>query len=327
MNWNDIIGHRRQVEVLRSVTARRRSAHAYLFAGEASVGKRTVAEVTARALLCEAAGGAERPCNACRSCRRALSDHPDYFSITPSGTSIKIEQIRDIQRELAFRPAWQQHKVICINLADDMTEQAQNALLKSLEEPPAFATFILLSESTQAVLPTIQSRCVPVRFGRVAERDIAAALVAKGYEPQRAKALAAISFGRPGMVFAAETEELVAQRERVLDWGKDLLRRPTAVWFVGEALERERQDAARYIDMLMLWLRDLLLIRTGHIEAIVNQDRQDELVHYARKASPQGLLQAMRALLQLKQDWESNANFRLALDVALISIQRGLQSA
>lgn len=327
MSWDDIIGHKRQIQVLRAGVLGRRIAHAYLFVGEPGLGKTTVADVLTRALLCEAEPEAIRPCGTCRSCRQSLDEHPDVFTIVPSGASIKIEQVRGIQRELLFSPVWGRQKVFRFSLADDLTEQAQNALLKSLEEPPAFASFILLSQHLHAVLSTVRSRCVHVRFGRVSTDEIAQALQKSGLDDKRAHMLAALSFGRPGMILNADVEAILERRERVIEWAEHLYRNPTAVWYVGEAMEKEREQAGLFIDMLIMWLRDVLLVCTGRSQMAANQDKLDMLSQSAQNVSPQGLSRAIQALLDLKEQWDANANFRLALDVALINIQRGLRSA
>lgn len=326
MDWGEIIGHQREIEVLRAGLARGRTAHAYLFVGEPGVGKRTVADVFTRALVCEAEGESH-PCGHCRSCRQDLANHPDVITIEPSGASIKIEQVRAVQRELLFSPVRGKRKVIRFILADDLTEQAQNALLKSLEEPPAFACFLLLSRHLHAILPTVRSRCVLIRFGRVPAKEIAAALERRGYAAEAARTLAALACGRPGAVAEVEAALTTERRKQAASWAQQLLHSPTAVWFVGEALEKEREQALLYVDLLIMWFRDLLLVRTGRPEAAANQDMLDVLEREAAKLAPDGLAAAVKALLELKEQWNANANFRLALDVALINIQRGLQSA
>ena len=145
--------------------------------------------------------------------------------------------------------------------------------------------------------------------------------------PSRAQVLAALSFGRPGSLAESDVEEMLERRRRVVEWGDQLLRHPCGVWHVGEAVEKERERAADYTDLLILWLRDALLVRTGRPEAVTNQDLLDRLTQAVQNVSPRGLTEAIEALLELKEQWGANANFRLALDVALINIQRGLRSA
>jgi DNA polymerase-3 subunit delta' len=327
LRWDDIIGHKRQIQVLRAGLEARRTPHAYLFVGEPGVGKGSVADVYTRALTCNEPDAAERPCGRCTSCRVPLDRHPDVITVTPDGSSIRIDQVRAVQRRLLFRPDLGRSLVVRIDPADALTEQAQNALLKSLEEPPAYVTFILLSHHLHALLSTIRSRCVKLRFGRVKVQDIAEALVERGYDVERAKALAALSFGRPGSLAESDAEDVLARRQRIVEWGERLLTDRCAVWYVGEAVDKERDLAQDHIDMLILWLRDVLLVRTGRQEAVTNQDLLDRLRQSARNASPSGLTEAIEALMQLKEHWNANANFRLALDVALIKAQRGLRSA
>lgn len=327
LNWDDIVGHKRQIQVLRAGLRAQRSAHAYLFVGEPGVGKGLVADIYTRALMCHHATEGHAPCGQCASCQVSLDAHPDAVTLTPEGTSIKIDQIRAIQRQLLYRPEVGRKKVVRVDLADDLTEQAQNALLKSLEEPPEFVAFILLSQQVHAVLPTVRSRCVQLRFGRVSNQEISRALVEAGHEPDRAQVLAALSFGRPGTVMDSDAQVLFERRQRIVEWGEYLFRHRCGVWYVGEALEKEREQASLYADLLILWLRDTLLVRTRRSESVTNQDMLDVLSQNAQNVSPSGLTEAIEALLTLKEHWDANANFRLALDVALIKIQRGLRSA
>lgn len=263
----------------------------------------------------------------CRSCTQSLDGHPDVFTIVPSGATIKIEQVRAIQRELLFSPTRGRRKVFRFVLADNLTEQAQNALLKSLEEPPPFVTFLLLSRHVNAILPTVRSRCVHVRFGRVPTGEVARALQDRGVSAERAERLAALSFGRPGVIDSAEVDALLERRKQVVEWAEYLFHRPDGVWYVGEEMEKVRDQAPELVDHLIMWFRDLLLVRTGRPEAVANLDMVELLQKESSHASPAGLAQAIRALLALKEHWKANANFRLALDVALINIQRGLRSA
>lgn len=327
LHWDDIIGHKRQIQLLRAGLKASRTPHAYLFVGEPGVGKGHVADVYTRALTCHDRGDAGRPCGQCPSCRMPLESHPDVVTIVPEGASIKIDQVRAVQRRLLFRPDLGRALVIRFDLADHLTEQAQNALLKSLEEPPEYVTFILLSQHVHALLPTIRSRCVQLRFGRISQQEITEALIERGYDSERAKVLAALSFGRPGSIAETDVEDMLERRRRIVEWGEQLLRHRCGVWHVGEALEKERDAAADYADMLILLFRDALLVRTGRTEAVTNQDLLDRLSQNVQNVSPRGLAEAIDALLELKEHWSANANFRLALDVALIKVQRGLRSA
>lgn len=326
-DWNGIIGHRRQIDMLRRSVARGRGSHAYLLVGRPGLGKSLVSRVLARALLCEAADGAERPCGTCRSCLAEPDAHPDWRIVVPDGASIKIEQVREAQRDLPYRPAWGVRRVICFDPADAMTEQAQNSLLKSLEDPPRYAVFILVAHQIGGVLPTIRSRCTQVRFSGVPAAEIAGALQARGMEAETAELVAALAFGRPAVALHEDEAALRERREKVLGWTEHLRRGPAPLWHVGDALEGEKEEVEAYLDMLLLWYRDLLLASCGvPPEAWVNRDQAERVREEAENVSPAGAVAALEAILRLKEHLHRNAGFRLAVDVALARVRRGVLS-
>lgn len=324
-DWHDIVGHRRQIEVLRRAAESGRAAHAYLFSGREGLGKSSVAAVFAWALLCERTDAGPRPCGACRSCQRPLEEHPDWFLIEPDGKRIRIEQVRTAQRELAYRPHWGRRKVYCFNPADTMTEEAQNSLLKSLEEPPEYASFILVAHQLSGILPTVRSRCTHVRFQIVGTDDIAKALEERGHDAATARLVAGLAFGCPGIALGQDEADLQARRDVILEWSHRLKFGPAAVWHVGEAFEERKDDMEAFVDLLILWYRDILLLASGADEEhLVNRDAIEQLREQAAGVSPAGVADAIQALMKLKQHVLRNANFRLAVDVALLEVHRGI---
>lgn len=326
MNWEDIIGHQRQVQVLQAVLNRRRNAHAYLFVGESSVGKRTVAQATASALACTNEHEGDVPCGTCSSCCRPVVDHPDIHEIVPSGTTIKIEQIRVMQRQIMFRPTVGRRKIYIIDQAASMTIQAQNAFLKSLEEPPSFVVFLLVTEHVAKLLPTVRSRCVPLRFNTVPIHAIAQRLIQDGIPEEQAKRLASASVGRPGYVLRKNIQQIETERETITRWVEQLLNDRAAVWHVGNGIEELGDKAPFFIDLLILYLRQKFLIDTSH-QRDANSAHDVSVQTASKNSQKAGIASGIEALLKLKEHWERHANVRLALDVALIKLQRGLRSA
>jgi DNA polymerase-3 subunit delta' len=165
MAFAEVLGHERLRDLLARAVAQRRLPPALLFSGPSGVGKRVLALAVGRALLCERGDG--DPCDRCATCSRAARGlHPDAVLVEPSGSplSIKIEQVRDAVREIAGKPFEGRARTFVVDEAHLLTEQAQNALLKSLEEPPATSHVVLVTPSPQALLPTIRSRCQVLRF-------------------------------------------------------------------------------------------------------------------------------------------------------------------
>jgi DNA polymerase-3 subunit delta' len=206
MPFDDIIGHQITIASLQTAVMRQRLAHAYLFHGEAAIGKRATALCLAQALNCERtfAGEALDACGSCRSCQQITSRiHPDFFVIEPDSElatpQIKIEQIREIEQQIMYRPLIGERKICLIDDADRMTIGAANALLKTLEEPPAHSLFILISSRPAALPATIRSRCQSLRFATPSRTQVEAAVILqRELPPADARLLAIISEGRIG---------------------------------------------------------------------------------------------------------------------------------
>ncbi|MBI4458310.1 AAA family ATPase [Candidatus Uhrbacteria bacterium] len=316
-----IIGHAPILETLRRVKERDRLGHAYLFAGPARVGKTAVA----RAFMAEVLG-TETP----------LECHPDFILVergrdAKTGKlhgSIVIEQIHALCNRLsmaAFMGGW---KVCLIEGIDWLTADAANALLKNLEEPHPKTLFIATTESLDAVLPTIKSRCEPVRFGRVATAEIAASLVGRGLAQEEAVVLARLADGRPGRAVAyvenpdsravaAETIGALAAlisagpAERLAAVDKFL---PPALPFI-EASER----AADLVDRLSELLRDALLVEAGQPDAVMHVGQRDRTAALARRGS-RHLAIALETALEAKRMLEENVAPRQSLDHLLLQL-------
>jgi DNA polymerase III subunit delta' len=214
-----------------------RPPHAVLLVGPAAVGKTTLADDLAAGLLCIAADRSDRPCRACRACRMvANGNHPDVHRLGPEGPGGQIviggsreanapRGVRDLVRELAFLPIEGGARVAVVEAADQMNEDAQHALLKTLEEPPAGVTIILCADREGPLLPTVRSRCARIRLGPLSVRDIEALLGELGLaDPFDAARFARLAEGRPGLAFAfARAPEAAAIRDEIARTLLDLL--------------------------------------------------------------------------------------------------------
>lgn len=206
MSYEGVIGHRRVVELLKREAGH--PAHAYLFVGASGVGKATLARHFAASLLCPEAGDHEERCGTCR--RVLAATHPDLVLVEPEGArSLGVDQARAAISQAARAPVEAERKVFVFDEAGAMTDQAANALLKTLEEPTASTVFLLVAESEDDLPPTVQSRCRTVHVGRVGDEELAAAIEGSGVEPDRASTVARVSGGRPGIAL------LLAHREEV----------------------------------------------------------------------------------------------------------------
>src|SRR5690606_28457966 len=172
-DWSAVAGQEGAIAFLRRLLAGANRHHAYLFVGPEGVGKTMAARAFAAGLLCRSQPGAARPCGACPSCRRLPSGtHPDFLSVAPEGKSIGIDAVRFLQRWAAVRPALSGARVILLEPAEAVTPVAQNALLKTLEEPPGDTVLIMVSHVPAGLLATVTSRCQTVPFHALPEGDV-----------------------------------------------------------------------------------------------------------------------------------------------------------
>jgi DNA polymerase-3 subunit delta' len=209
--FDGLIGHDRVIGLLeKEITA---PSHAYLFAGPSNVGKATVAHRFAAALLCEHGGRHDVLCSSCR--RAASANHPDLMLVEPDGrTALSVEQARATVAQAPMAPVEGDRKVFVFDEAGSMSEQAANALLKTLEEPTPTTVFVLVVESEDDLPATIASRCRTVQFGRVREEALIAALEEHGLGAEQAGEAARISGGRPGLALGLATNpDLAAYRD------------------------------------------------------------------------------------------------------------------
>jgi DNA polymerase III subunit delta' len=199
--FTDVIGHERVVELLEREAPV--AANAYLFVGAAGVGKATIARRFATLLLCPM-GGLHPENGECRACRRVMNgNHPDLILVEPEGRqSLGVDQARSTIQQASLSPVEATRKVFVLEEAGTMTEQAANALLKTLEEPSPTTVFILVAESEDQLPSTVASRCRTVHFGRVGDEPLTRALLGQGLDHGQAETLARLAGGRPGLALA-----------------------------------------------------------------------------------------------------------------------------
>lgn len=171
MIFENIVGNERNKELLKSIIDANNIAHSYMFVGKESIGKLIFAKEFAKAILCESS---EKPCNICKSCIEFDTyNNPDFSMLEPEGTSIKIDPIREFIKKVYEKPVVSNRKVYIINDSNYMTKEAQNALLKTLEEPPEYVTIILITSNENMFLPTIKSRCTKITFNKLKDTELA----------------------------------------------------------------------------------------------------------------------------------------------------------
>lgn len=321
--FQEIWGNRALVAHLRTAAAGGRVSHAYLFAGGAGAGKHLIANTFAKALQCEGAG--ERPCGACASCAVFDSgNHPDVIYVRPEKKSIGVDEIREQVLETAgLKPYRFACKIYIIEHADTMTVQAQNALLKTLEEPPAYVRFLLLAERAEAFLPTILSRVVTLKLRPLSEREVAAYLRERAHVPaEECEGYAAYAQGRIGRALELlEDADFRQMREDVLQRLEALPSLPEAeVLALAKDLEAYKNDL-RFLDIMELWYRDLLAAKCLREERFLIEKERAAAVFRAAKAPPGRLARQAQAVHRARRKLAQNANFRLAMEVMLMELK------
>ncbi len=223
MPFREIIGHQHVLGLISRAAVRATLPPSLIFAGPSGVGKHMAAVALAQLLNCQAPVGAGRPeadaCGDCSACRRiARRVHADVLFIEPGDTgSIKVDQIREAIERSAYRPFEGRRRVVIINDADEIVSEAQNALLKTLEEPPPASSFVLVTSRPDTLLITVRSRCQRLRFGRLAPADVAAVLMQKhDYAETDAHAAASLSDGSIGRALEKGSESFVEARDAAL---------------------------------------------------------------------------------------------------------------
>jgi DNA polymerase III subunit delta' len=340
MPFSELIAQDRALSPLRSALRRGALHHAYLFGGPEGVGKGRAARLLAQAANCEAsaAPGALRddPCGACGPCRKiAKGIHPDVLVLAEervmakAGTwepkagrspskDIVVDQVRDlVDRRLALRRFEGRRRFVLIDPADAMNPQAQNALLKTLEEPPAETTLVLVASSPDALLPTIRSRCLRVPFGPIPPATIAARLEAEGHAPDRARLAAALSGGSLGRALAVDDAALEARGAAVLG-AASLDPEDAGAWL---AFARDhggsREGAQALCELLLVWLRDVAAAQAGGAELVL-ADLADATRRAAGTLSPAEVFRRRREVGRTAAALDQNASPVLALERLLI---------
>ncbi len=327
-----IIGHAWAVDFLSQAIAKGRARHAYLIHGAAGLGKRRLALSFAMAQNCVDSNA--RPCHRCRHCQFILTGiHPDLFVAQTRGINqiIPIEEIRRLSAFLALLPFEMRQRVAILPDFERAEASAQDALLKTLEEPPAHALLLLLAREISEIHPTVLSRCQRVSLRPMPTKELAEQLCS-GWDvtPKQANLLAQISGGRPGWAIRALTEpSLLERREAALATLEKCLRQTYAERFVlAEQLAKETQDLKNkdlLIETLRYWLsywRDLYLLARDPEWPIIHSDRREFLLQCAQKASQRQLLRAIRATHRLGSRLRYNLNLRLALEAMLLEYPR-----
>lgn len=324
--FKDIIGQEQIKEHLQNALSTGKISHAYIINGERFAGKEFIAKIFAMALQCETEGG--RPCQECHSCKQALSENqPDIIRVTHEKPgSIGVDDIRSqINGDIAIKPYSSPYKIYIVNEAEKMTVQAQNALLKTLEEPPAYAVILLLTTNVNSLLQTILSRCVVLNMKPVPDKLVKEYLMSEMQVPDY-KAEVCVAFARGNIGKArqlAASEDFEKVKEEALSLLKyvhemDITEMIAAIKKVSEY----KFDVNDYLDILSIWYRDVLLFKaTSDANHLVFREEIQNIRRVAGRTSYEGIESVIQALTKAKSRLDANVNFDLTMELLLLEMK------
>lgn len=324
-DFNHIIGHEDIKEHMKNAIAMKKLSHAYIIHGEEGMGKKLIASSFAKTLQCEAGG--TQACNKCKSCLQFdTNNHPDIIWVKHEKASIGVDDIRSqVNADIQIKPYNSRYKIYIIEDADKLTEQAQNALLKTMEEPPAYAILMLLTKSISMMLPTILSRSIVLNLKPVDKLKIAEFLMDNYQVPDYLAMMAAqFSGGNVGKAIKyASSDEFAKMKEDITHILKYIDDMDLYELISGlKSLSLSKNNIEDYIDLMILWYRDVLVFKsTQKPDLILYRDEISYINSQARKLSYDNLNNIINAMEKAKIRLRANVNFDIAIELMLLSLK------
>ena len=324
--FQDILGHEQIIEHLQNAIKTDKVSHAYIIDGPDMSGKKMIADAFSMTLECEKKG--TEPCMECHSCKQALGkNQPDIIYLQhEKPNTISVDDIRSqINNDIGVKPYSSPYKVYIVDEAEKMNVQAQNALLKTIEEPPAYAVILLLTNNAEIFLPTILSRCVRLSLKAVPDEKIKAYLM-KNYEVPDYKADVCVAFAQGNVgkaIELAESEDFNEIKNSALQLIKRL--DDIELYEMTEAVKQISNYKLKindYFDLIMIWYRDVLLYKaTADVNKLIFKEEVYEIKKEASRSSYGGIENILEALEKAKIRLNANVNFDLVIELLLLTIK------
>ena len=325
----DIYGHDNIKEHLQSAINLNKISHAYIFNGGVGSGKKTLATLFAKTLQCEENG--TEPCNKCHSCIQTdSSNQPDIIWIKhEKPNSIGVDDIRDqLIGDIQIKPYSSKYKIYVIDEAEKLTVQAQNALLKTIEEPPAYGIIILITTNADTFLQTILSRCVKLDFKPVAD-DIVKGYLKEHYQTTDYEAKFAVAFaqGKIGraitIVTSKEFTQLKDEVMHVIKYAKEMS--TSEIMAEVKNIANYKLTIEDYLDLLAMWYRDVLMFKsTQDSNLLIFKDQLSLIVSQAEQCSYEGINDILNSIDKVKLRLKANVNFDLAIELLIMAIKEAM---
>lgn len=326
-NFKDIIGQESIKKHLQTAIKTGNLSHAYIINGEYGSGRQTIASALAKTIQCQSKTDDTDACGVCTSCKQAEShNHPDIKYITHDKTSISVNDIREqLNNDISIKPYSSEYKIYIIPDANKMTEQAQNALLKTIEEPPVYAIVILLTENCDSLLPTIRSRCVTLTMNPVEKDKICTYLENKfQLEPEQAQIAANYCQGNIGKAIRfASSSDFIEMKNQVLKLLKNLDSMDIAsIIDTIKEFSTHKNDINDYLDLMLLWYRDVLMFKvTKDANLLLYSDEYSAISEQATKRDYENIENIIAAIDKAKVRLKANVNFDVTIELMILAMK------
>lgn len=326
-NFKDIIGQESIKKHLQTAIKTGNLSHAYIINGEYGSGRQTIASALAKTIQCQSKTDDTDACGVCTSCKQAEShNHPDIKYITHDKTSISVNDIREqLNNDISIKPYSSEYKIYIIPDANKMTEQAQNALLKTIEEPPVYAIIILLTENCDSLLPTIRSRCVTLTINPVEKDKICTYLENKfQLEPEQAQIAANYCQGNIGKAIRfASSSDFIEMKNQVLKLLKNLDSMDIAsIIDTIKEFSTHKNDINDYLDLMLLWYRDVLMLKvTKDANLLLYSDEYSAISEQATKRDYENIENIIAAIDKAKVRLKANVNFDVTIELMILAMK------
>ncbi len=324
--FKDVVGHKDIIQYMKNAIEQKKLSHAYIVNGQRGSGKKLLSRLFAMTLQCET--GKNDPCGNCKSCVQTKNgNQPDIITVThEKPSSISVDEIREqLNGDILIKPYSSPYKIYIIPEADLMTVQAQNALLKTLEEPPEYAIIFLLTENADNLLATIRSRCVMLKLRNIKDKLVKKYLMEElkvpDYQAELCAAFAQGNIGRATML--AKSEHFNEIKEDALQLMKyiDQMELQEIVSAIKQ-INKYKLEVTDYLDILTIWYRDVLLYKaTKDVEGLVFSDQIKFIKEKAAKSSYEGIETILTSIERAKQRIKANVNFDLLMELLLLAIK------
>ncbi len=326
--FKDVVGHKNIIQYIGNAVTSDTVSHAYILNGERGSGKKLLAKLFAMSLQCENREPDGDACGKCRSCRQAQNgNQPDIIMVSHEKPgSISVDDIREqVNNDIVIKPYSSRYKIYIIPEADLMTVQAQNALLKTIEEPPEYAVLMLLTENAESMLPTIRSRCVMLKLRNTKDTLVKKYLMEQMEVPDyKADICVAFAQGNMGKAIKLATSEHFNEiREEVVR----LLREVDQMQVdeMASAVKKCTEfklDISEYLDVIAIWYRDVLIYKaTKDPDRVVFSDQLKYIKQRAKSSSYEGIENILDGLEKAKARLKANVNFELTMELLLLTIK------